>query len=37
MQKVTIQKERYTHVFGGMGFHNNEALMYPVIEKEYWQ
>ena len=36
MQKVTIQKERYTHVFGGMGFHNNEALMYPVIEKEHF-
>ena len=36
MQAVMIRKERYTHMFGGMGFHNNEAMLYPVIEKEHF-
>lgn len=36
MQTVKIRKERYTHVFGGMGFHNNEAMLYPIIEKEHF-
>jgi len=36
VQTVSIRKERYAHMFGGMGFHNNEAMLYPVIEKEHF-
>lgn len=35
---VHIQAERgkYPPLFGGVGFHNNEAMLYPLIEKEHF-
>ena len=36
MQTVTITKSRYPQIFGGLGFNNIEALMYPAIEKEHF-
>ena len=36
MQTVSVKKERYPQIFGGMGFHNSEALLYPIIEKEHF-
>ncbi len=36
MEKVTIIRPKYPQLFGGMGFHNTEALMYPITEKEHF-
>ena len=36
MQSLKITKDRYAQIFGGMGFNNTEALMYPAIEKEHF-
>ena len=36
MQTVTVTKSRYPQIFGGLGFNNIEALMYPAIEKEHF-
>ena len=36
MQTVKITRSRYPQIFGGMGFNNTEALMYPAIEKEHF-
>ena len=36
MISLKITKHRYTQIFGGMGFNNMEALMYPAIEKEHF-
>lgn len=33
---IKITKDKYPHTFGGIGFHNNEAMLYPIIEKEYF-
>lgn len=37
MKTVSVTKDRYPNVFGGIGFHNNEAMLYPVIEKEHFE
>ena len=36
MVSIKVYKEKYAGVFGGLGFHNNEALLYPIIEKEHF-
>ena len=36
MSKIKIWKHEYAHTFGGVGFHNNDATMYHVIEKEHF-
>lgn len=36
MQAVKITRSRYPQIFGGMGFNNIEAMMYPAIEKEHF-
>lgn len=36
MISFKISKHRYTQIFGGMGYNNMEALMYPAIEKEHF-
>ena len=36
MKKVTVSKDKYPQIFGGMGFHNTEALLYPITEKEHF-
>ena len=36
MKKVSITKSKYPQIFGGMGFHNTEALLYPITEKEHF-
>ena len=33
---IKITKDKYPHTFGGIGFHNNEAMLYPIIEKEHF-
>ena len=37
MTNVKIIKGRYPNVFGGIGFHNNEAMLYPLIEKDHFE
>ena len=36
MTKISITKSKYPQIFGGMGFHNSEALIYPITEKEHF-
>ena len=36
MEKVKITKHKFAHIFGGAGFHNNDATMYHIIEKEHF-
>lgn len=36
MQTLKVTKARYPQIFGGMGFHNSEALIYPLTEKEHF-
>ncbi len=36
MKTLKISRGRYPQVFGGIGFNNMEALMYPAIEKEHF-
>ncbi len=36
MKKLVIKKGAYPTIFGGFGFHNNEAILYPLIEKEHF-
>ena len=36
MPSIQITKGRYPQIFGGLGFNNIEALMYPAIEKEHF-
>ena len=36
MKKITANKPQYPQIFGGIGFHNTEALLYPIIEKEHF-
>ena len=35
--KMTITKPRYASMFGGAGFHNNEAMLYPILEKAHFE
>ncbi len=36
MTKVSVTRSRYPTLFGGLGFQNNEAILYPLIEKEHF-
>ena len=36
MLNVTVKRDKYPPLFGGMGFHNNEAMLYPITEKEHF-
>ncbi len=36
MKTIRIHKGSYPPLFGGLGFHNNEACLYPLIEKEHF-
>ena len=36
MKKITVNKPQYPQIFGGIGFHNTQALLYPIIEKEHF-
>lgn len=36
MQTIHIQKGAYPTLFGGMGFHNNEACLYPLIDRQHF-
>lgn len=36
MIKIQVKKGKYPALFGGIGFHNNEAVLYPLIEKEHF-
>ena len=36
MEKIKITKHKFAHTFGGAGFHNNDATMYHIIEKEHF-
>lgn len=33
---IKITKHQFAHTFGGAGFHNNDATMYHIIEKEHF-
>ncbi len=33
---IKITRGKYPVLFGGLGFHNNEACLYPVIEEEHF-
>ena len=37
MKIVKIIKPKYPPVFGGAGFHNNDATMYHIIEKDHFE
>lgn len=36
MESVKITKGEFPTYFGGFGFHNNEAMFYPLIEREHF-
>ncbi|MBQ4631581.1 MAG: hypothetical protein IJB70_11425 [Clostridia bacterium] len=36
MNKIKITKPLYPHIFGGAGFHNNDATMYHIIDEEHF-
>ena len=36
MTKIKITRNKYPHLFGGLGFHNNDATIYHIIEKEHF-
>ena len=36
MVDVVITRDKYPAVFGGIGFHNNEAALYKVIDTEHF-
>ncbi len=36
MEKITITKHEFAQNFGGMGFHNNDAMLYHIIDKEHF-
>ena len=36
VNKIEIWKHEYAHTFGGVGFHNNDATMYHIIENEHF-
>lgn len=36
METVKITKHKFASIFGGAGFHNNDATMYHVIDKEHF-
>jgi len=36
MAKIIISRNDFPTYFGGFGFHNNEAMLYPIIEREHF-
>lgn len=36
MKEIKITKGEFPTYFGGFGFHNNEAMFYPLIEREHF-
>lgn len=36
MLEIKINKGEFPTYFGGFGFHNNEAMLYPLIEREHF-
>ena len=32
---IKITKHQFAHTFGGVGFHNNDATMYHIVENEH--
>lgn len=36
MNEIKITKGNFPTYFGGFGFHNNEAMFYPLIEREHF-
>ena len=36
MQSIKITKNKYAHIFGGAGFHNNDGTIYHIIGKEHF-
>jgi len=36
MEVIRITKSEFPTYFGGFGFHNNEAMFYPIIEREHF-
>ena len=36
MNTVRVIKPQYPGIFGGAGFHNNDATMYHIIEKDHF-
>ncbi len=36
MVEIKITKGDFPTYFGGFGFHNNEAMLYPIIEREHF-
>ena len=37
MNKIEVHKPAYAWLFGGMGFHNNEATMYKLMSEEFFR
>lgn len=37
MKKISVIRPQYPQIFGGLGFHNTEALLYPVTEQEHFR
>ncbi len=35
MEKISIKKPRLRWLFGGVGFHNNEATMYKIMNEKF--
>lgn len=36
METIKISRDTYSTLFGGLGFHNNDATMYHVMDKEHF-
>ena len=36
MAEIAVSKGDFPTYFGGFGFHNNEAMFYPIIEREHF-
>lgn len=36
MNVIKVIKPKYAQIFGGAGFHNNDATMYHIIDKEHF-
>ncbi|MBE5782820.1 MAG: hypothetical protein E7329_05810 [Clostridiales bacterium] len=36
MTEIKVKKGEFPTYFGGFGFHNNEAMFYPIIEREHF-
>ena len=38
MKELKITRGKYPGLFGGIGFHNNDAMLYPIMDEDYfWQ